>query len=332
MTQATASLSLQEDPVDFIRDLNLLALGSRLRRVSDRIMAAGSDVYRLREIPFNPRWFPVYRVLADHGPLSVGETANALGLTHAAVSQHASALKKRGVVSSCKDQRDERRTVLSLSDEGRELLSTLRPVWDDLEEALREIVDFAGIDILAALDGIEDALAVESLSDRTERLSRRRQLTEAEIVDFAPGLREHFKTLNLEWLEAHFSVEPVDEEVLSNPERVILEPGGFIFFARIGEEIVGTCALLKQGARFELTKMAVTERFRGRQAGKKLMLHALEVARRERASSVFLVTNSSLKPAISLYRKVGFRVTQAGPHPKYGRGDLTMELDLEQES
>lgn len=318
--------------MDFIRDLNLLALGSRLRRVSDRIMASGSDVYRLRELPFNPRWFPVYRVLADHGPLSVGETANALGLTHAAVSQHASALKKRGVVSSCKDERDERRTVLSLSEEGRALLPVLKPVWEDIEEAAQELVDFAGIDILAALDGIEDALAVESLSARTERLSRRRQLGEVEIVEFTPDLRNHFKTLNLEWLEAQFSVEPVDEEVLSNPERVILEPGGFIFFARLGEEIVGTCALHKQGDRFELIKMAVTERFRGRQAGKKLMLHAMSVAQAEGASGLFLVTNSSLTAAISLYRKVGFRVAQAGPHPKYERGDLTMELDLAGES
>jgi len=315
--------------MDFIRDLNLLALGSRLRRVSDRIMASGSDVYRLREIPFNPRWFPVYRVLADHGPLSVGETANALGLTHAAVSQHASALKKRGVVSSSKDERDERRNVLSLSEEGRALLPVLRPVWEDIEEAAQELVDFAGIDILAALDGIEDALAVESLSERTERLSRRRQLGEVEILEFRPDLRDHFKTLNLEWLEAQFSVEPVDEEVLSNPERVILEPGGFIFFARLGEEVVGTCALLKQGDRYELIKMAVTERFRGRQAGKKLMLHALEVARAQGARAVYLVTNSSLTAAISLYRKVGFRVLQAGPHPKYERGDLTMELDLD---
>ena len=40
---------------------------------------------------------------------------------------------------------------------------------------------------------------------------------------------EKFKSLNLEWLDRYFKVEPIDELVLNNPEREIVDKGGFIF-------------------------------------------------------------------------------------------------------
>ena len=86
--------------------------------------------------------------------------------------------------------------------------------------------------------------------------------------------------------------------------------------------------MLSQHGTFELAKMAVAERWQGRHIGKKLVLAALERARGLGARSVVLETNSSLVPAISLYRSVGFRVTGSSPHSKYARSDLAMEIDL----
>lgn len=313
--------------MDFVHDLELLALGSRLRRLSDRIMGSGQEIYRATELDFEPRWFPVYRLLADHGPLNVGQCARRLGLTHAAVSQTASAMGRRGIIASRRDPDDERRRLLDLTEKGRELLPRLREVWVDIEQGVRDAVDYGGVDILAALEGIEQALAVQSLSERVSVHRARRMMSAVEIVDFRPEYREHFKTLNLEWLEKHFSVEPVDREVLWNPER-ILEEGGVILFALIDGQVVGTCALQRQGDKWELTKMAVTAAHQGRKIGKTLMLATLERAREMGIETLYLVTNSSLTPAVSLYRKVGFRVTSCGQHPKYQRGDLTMELAL----
>ena len=51
------------------------------------------------------------------------------------------------------------------------------------------------------------------------------------IVGFDPRWREDFATLNIEWLEHWFEVEPFDREVLGNPERYILTGGGRILFA-----------------------------------------------------------------------------------------------------
>jgi hypothetical protein len=41
------------------------------------------------------------------------------------------------------------------------------------------------------------------------------------------------KKLNRSWIEKYFVMEPVDEEVVSNPEEHILHDGGTILFAAI---------------------------------------------------------------------------------------------------
>jgi DNA-binding MarR family transcriptional regulator/N-acetylglutamate synthase-like GNAT family acetyltransferase len=313
--------------MDFLKDCGRLALGSRLRRLSDRLMASGAEIYGQSGIDFEPRWFPVYRLLSQRGPMTVGSCARELGLTHAAVSQTARAMTERGVVTSRKDAADERRRLLELTDRGRDLLERLQDLWSDIDAGLGEVVDFGGVDILAALEGIEQALDEESLAQRFAQRREIRMLDAVEILDFEPHLREHFKDLNLEWVEKYFTVEPIDREVLWNPEAIV-EDGGVILFARVEGQIVGTCALQRQGDAWELTKMAVTEEFKGRKIGKRLMLATLERARAMGIDNIYLVTNSSLTPAVTLYRKVGFRVTGCEKHPKYERGDLTMELSL----
>jgi ribosomal protein S18 acetylase RimI-like enzyme len=236
-------------------------------------------------------------------------------------------MMKQKIIVAKKDKGDERRRVLSLTELGLEILPKLRPLWIDIETAVREVVDYSGVDVLAAIDGIEHAMDRESLAARCTRLRRQRDLEEVKIVDYARKYRRYFEQHNVEWLEKYFTVEPVDVEIFENCER-ILEDGGAIIFAKIGDEVVGTCALLKQGDGFELAKMAVTEKWRGRHIGKKLLVAALDRARELGARTVFLLTNSSLVPAVSLYRSVGFRVTHCGPHPKYARSDLAMELEL----
>ncbi len=313
--------------MDFVRELGLLALGSRLRRLSDRFMTAVQEIYRVEQVDFEPRWFPCLRLLADEGPKTVGEAAHALGVSHASVSQCAKAMQKRGLLVFGRDARDDRRRVLSLSDDGRNLVDRLCPLWEDLQDAVREIANEGGVDILTALDGVEHALDHKGLEERVADRRRERQMGEVEILEFRPELKDCFRTLNLEWIERYYSVEPADREILWNPERAVLASGGQIFFARLDGEVVGTCAMLKVGdRRFELTKMGVTRAYQGRQIGKRLLLAALDWARASGASSVVLITNSSLVPAITLYRKLGFEVTHSGMHPKYERADLIMEL------
>jgi DNA-binding MarR family transcriptional regulator/GNAT superfamily N-acetyltransferase len=306
-----------------------LALGSRLRRLSDRLMGSVAEVYRVTDLDFEPRWFPLYRLLADRGPATVGEAARELGLTHAAVSQTARAMAARGMIAGEKDSGDERRRVLSLTDDGRSLLPKLCDLWSDIEDSVSEMVAYSGLDILAAVEGLEQADDARRLCQRVADRRRARMRGDVEVVDYVPDLAPHFAALNIEWLEKYFSIEDVDRDVLGNPQQII-DAGGVILFARVDGRIVGTVALWPQAdGAWELTKMAVTEGYQGRQIGRVLMDAVVGRARERGIERLFLVTNSKLTPAVSLYRKSGFRVTHSGPHAKYERGDLVMELDLD---
>ena len=80
-----------------------------------------------------------------------------------------------------------------------------------------------------------------------------------EIIDFSDETKDFIKVLNYEWLEKYFRIEPNDEKSLSNPKEEIINKGGFIFYAKLDEKIIGTVSLVKKSERtFELSKMAVT--------------------------------------------------------------------------
>lgn len=150
-----------------------------------------------------------------------------------------------------------------------------------------------------------------------------------EILPFRPEFSQTFKELNIAWLTKFFWVEPHDEEVLGKPEKYIIDPGGNIFFAREGDQIIGTVALMKmQEGVFELTKMAVTPESQGKKIGQKLMEHTLDYAREQRWKTLIIYSNRKLENAIYIYKKYGFTEIPIEENNPYSRGDIKMELQL----
>lgn len=151
------------------------------------------------------------------------------------------------------------------------------------------------------------------------------------VVTFDPAYRGEFKRLNVAWLERYFSVEPIDERVLGSPETEILAPGGEILFALLQGQVVGTVGLrIEDSGSDELTKMAVDERWLGRGYGQCLLEVAMDLARERGKRRVVLYTQTSLQPAINLYRKNGFVKLDEPLCGKYSRCDIKMEKRLPQ--
>ncbi|MDC8004844.1 GNAT family N-acetyltransferase [Aureisphaera galaxeae] len=145
------------------------------------------------------------------------------------------------------------------------------------------------------------------------------------ITNYQEAFRQDFYDLNIEWLETHFYVEDFDREVLSKPEKYILDPGGHIFFAVENNKALGTVALMKAGEdRYELTKMAVHPDARGRKIGQQLMQHCLDFAV-ENNYDIFLYSNTVLENAIHIYRKYGFVEVPVEPDSPYVRSNIKME-------
>ncbi len=149
------------------------------------------------------------------------------------------------------------------------------------------------------------------------------------IVSYKEEYKEHIKSLNYEWLEKYFSVEPNDVIQLSNPKEEILDKGGKIFFALNNDEVVGTVSLLKvSDEEYELGKMAVTEKYKSAGIGKMLMTHCIEEAKKLKAKKLSLFSNTKLEAAIHVYRKYGFVEVPLPPEIHYVRSDIMMEKML----
>jgi putative acetyltransferase len=149
-----------------------------------------------------------------------------------------------------------------------------------------------------------------------------------EIIDYTPQYKEDFKRLNVEWISAYFTLEAHELEMLDNPEGYILSKGGKIFFAKKGDDIIGTCAIIKLSeTTYELVKMGVSPQYQGLGAGKKLGLRAIEVAKELGCTYLFLESNQKLTPALTMYKALGFVEVPMGETP-YVRADFKGEMYL----
>ena len=149
-----------------------------------------------------------------------------------------------------------------------------------------------------------------------------------EIIDYSDDLKEAIKILNYEWLEKYFKVEPTDLQSLSHPKEEIIDKGGFIFYAKLNGEIVGTASLLKKDENlFELGKMAVSEKAQGHKIGTLLLEHCLQVSKEKQIKTLILFSNTQLQSAIHLYRKYGFTETKMD-EGLYDRANIKMEKHL----
>ena len=149
------------------------------------------------------------------------------------------------------------------------------------------------------------------------------------FVPHTPAYRQAFFDLNAAWLNAYFLLEPFDIEVLSNPEKMVIEPGGVIYVGLLKGEAVATFALTPQGeGTMELNKMAVDEEHRGKGFGHQMMEYILRVCRQRKVHTLELYSHTSLKPAIHLYETYGFKPVPVPDDCVYDRADIRMQMTL----
>ncbi len=152
------------------------------------------------------------------------------------------------------------------------------------------------------------------------------------ITDLAtPAEADAFRTLNEAWIGRFFTLEDEDRKLLGDPVGQIVEPGGAVFVARLGDEVIGCIGIapVTPGV-FELVKMAVSPARQGHGTGRKLITAALDRARALGAHRVVLESNAQLASAVHLYEAFGFRHLghdEVAPSP-YVRADVHMALDL----
>ena len=288
---------------DTLADLGVTFLGSRLKRLADRLQADATATLQSMDLPIQPAQQQFLAVLRREGPQTVGSIALHLRLSQPTATRALQALIDQGLVEARPDGRDQRQKRLALSAEGEALMTQLeRDLWPRVEAAAIGLCDGRHAALLEEIASIEAQLDRRSLLDRVTGAAMT-------IRDFSDDLAEPFYRINAEWIEDMFVLEDNDVTLLSNPRELIIEKGGAVLFAQTPDlGVVGTCAIMKmKDGWFELTKMGVSKSARGRKVGEVLLAAALERAREMGvADRLYLLTNAKCAAAIHLYEKLGF--------------------------
>lgn len=315
--------------MQFYNKTGKMALGSRLRRLSELITEDAGRIYSAYGVDFQPRWFPVFYVLLEGESMSVTAIAAAIGHSHVSVSQIVKEMVKKGYVTEKRDRKDGRKTLVSLSKAGREVSDRVQDQFRDVNQAIEKASASTAHDLWKAIEAWEVLLGEKSLLERVQEERRLREGERIQIIGYTPAFQYDFRALNEEWISAYFEMEEADYKALDHPQEYILDKGGHIYIALYDGIAVGTCALIRMDdATFELAKMAVSPKVQGKGIGYMLGEAAITKARSLGASRLYLESNTKLKPAVQLYYKLGFQRLVNGRPTPYARCDIQMEYML----
>lgn len=312
--------------MDFYTVTGKMALGSRLRRLSEQMTEQAAGIYDLYQVDLQPKWFPVFYSLSATEEKSITDIAREIGHTHPSVSQIVREMATKGYVIEKKGETDGRKNFVLLSPLGQRVREKMQPQLDDVTSAIEKAMKETNHDLWKAIAEWELLLEQKNLLRRVQEEKKVRESNAVEIVEYISAYQQAFRQLNEEWITKYFRMEESDYKALDHPQEYIIDKGGHIYIGLYKGEPLAACALIRMDdGGFELAKMAVSPKAQGLGIGYLIGKACIEKARRLGARRVYLESNTALKPAINLYHKLGFRKA-AGPPSPYERCNIQMEL------
>lgn len=313
-----------------MEQFGVLSLGSRLKRLSDFLYSEVQSVYLAESLMISSTYFPILRLLQQQGALSVMQIAEGLGLSHPAVSKQVSKMLKEGLLVKALDERDQRRSAIRLSEFCCQEMVKVEPVLKAIAKELEYYLDAQSGAFLEQLSGLESVLLNGPYAQRVllrlhpEKLSIKELQTEAD--------RKAFKALNETWLERFFKTDIYERDhlLLNDPIKEIVHQGGVVKLAYLNDEPIATYYLMPKGHRvIEIGKLAVHDNFKRLGVGEAILNDALVTAKEMGVTEIYLESHTSLIPALSLYKKLGFKIDESAKEYSVPRANIRMTKTME---
>lgn len=157
---------------DIVRTFGYLTLGSRFRRIGERLQAETQQIIDQSGISIPAGQCPMLAAIGRNEAMTIGDLAEAVGISQPGVTRTISQLVTQGLVEMRTSEEDQRRKLVSLTPAGRDFVEYAhREIWPKIEIAVRDLCAELSGPLLDQLAGIEDGLSEKSLRERIKTSS-----------------------------------------------------------------------------------------------------------------------------------------------------------------
>lgn len=154
---------------DVVEGLGHLALGTRLKRLGERMQADTTRFIEANGLAVAASQFPLLAAIDRPGGLTIGDLAEAVGVSQPGVTRSVARLAELGLITVSQKPGDRRRRSVQLTGSGKQAVETARrTVWPHIDGAVAELC--AGLDgaLLGQLAEIEARLDLLPLDRRAD--------------------------------------------------------------------------------------------------------------------------------------------------------------------
>lgn len=152
---------------DFVRSNGYLTLGTRLKRLGERMQNDVADISTELGMPTSAGLWTALGAVVQNGSLTIGGLAEALGVSQPAATKLTARLVQSGLIELMQDSTDKRTRTLVARPTGTSLVETgQKRFWPAVEAAVRDLCGDASTSLIDKLDAIEADLSVMSLAER----------------------------------------------------------------------------------------------------------------------------------------------------------------------
>lgn len=144
-------------------------LGTQLRHLIELLDGAVARSYEVAELPYRPRYTPIFKALITLEECTVSQLAEKSGITQPAATQTVQMMLKDELIEIRKSEIDSRQRLISLSPLGKKIVPMVQQCWDATNTAAINLEKDVGVPLSQVLDRTIKALKSKSFDARIQK-------------------------------------------------------------------------------------------------------------------------------------------------------------------